>query len=59
MDFSAGEQMIILSASLNNSYLLFGVKLPKNTIAIGNKQVVMNVEAIESTTVVPQYSLFP
>ena len=51
MEFEKGTSVVIISASVDNSYLLFGYKETPQTL---NKTVdKVNVYAIESTTVKP------
>ena len=57
MGFEEGEAIIIISASVDNSYLLFGFKETQFTLQ--RKVDSVNVYAIESTTVNPQYDIYP
>lgn len=48
---------MIISSSVDNSYLLFGFKETKATL---NRMIeVVDVKAIESTTVKPKFDIYP
>jgi len=57
MAFEKGKAIIIVSASLDNTYLLFGFKETNYTLA--KKAEVVQVFAIESTNVKPKFEIYP
>ena len=57
MAFEKGKAIIIVSASLDNTYLLFGYKETNQTLA--KKTEVVQVFTIESTNVKPKFEIFP
>jgi hypothetical protein len=57
MEFAEGEAVVIVSASLDNSYLVFGFKETQSTISRSVDKV--EVLAIESTSLAPKFSIYP
>ena len=57
MEFSSGSAVIIISASIDNTYLLFGYKETSQTLSRSTELV--NVYALESTVVKPKYDIYP
>ena len=57
MAFEKGKAIIIISASLDNTYLVFGFKETNHTLA--KKAEVVQVFAIESTNVKPKFEIYP
>ena len=48
---------MIISANVDNSYMLFGFK--ETQLTLQRKVDSANVYAIESTTVIPQFEIYP
>ena len=57
MQFKEGEAIVIISASLDNTYLLFGFK--ETPLTIQRKVDRVEVFAVESTTVKPTFEIYP
>lgn len=55
--YEPGETLIIVSASIDNSYLLFGFKETPFTLQRSVDQV--EIFAIESTTIKPKFEVYP
>lgn len=57
LQFEEGNAIIIISGSLDNSYFLFGYKETQSTMTRSDDNV--TVQAIESTTLKPQFEIYP
>eukprot|EP00347_Sterkiella_histriomuscorum_P018831 403344007 len=57
LSFSSGDQIKIVSASVENTYLLFGFKVSANQLK--HQQDIAEVFAIESTNVRPLFDQYP
>ena len=57
MEYAVGETIVIVSASLDNSYLVFGFKETQSTISRSVEKV--EVLAIESTSLAPKFNIYP
>jgi hypothetical protein len=57
MSFEKGKAIIIISASVDNTYTVFGFKETNQTLA--KKTDVVQIFAIESTNVKPKFEIYP
>jgi hypothetical protein len=57
LEFDEGSAIVIISASVDNSYLLFGYK--ETSITLNKHRELVNIYAIESTTVRPKFEIYP
>lgn len=57
MSFEKGKAIVIISASVENTYHLFGFK--ETTTTLAKKAEVVQVNAIESTNVKPKFEIYP
>lgn len=57
MEFTHGETLVMVSASLDNSYLVFGFKETQSTIS--RSVDICEVYAIESTSLAPRFDIYP
>ena len=57
LEFEEKESIVIISASVENTYLLFGFKETPHTLK--RTIDIVDVYAIESTTISPKYEIYP
>jgi hypothetical protein len=57
LEFKKGQAIVFVSASVENTYVLFGFKETPNTLQ--RKSDIVNLWAIESTNIKPKFDIYP